>query len=130
MKGTKYATAKKEHINKYKMAHSIGVAEYMRENAWRYNLDGEEMYVLGLLHDIGYIYGREGHEKSGFKLLMNMGLKAPYLTAINLHGRNPYEIEKEVGFSLREECPALVLLYEADMSVNAQGFKVGFDGRI
>ena len=72
----KHEEAHKEHINKYKMAHMIGVAEYMRERASDYNkgyykdpttfcrepvpiqIDPEEAYVVGLLHDIGYIYER------------------------------------------------------------------------
>ena len=33
----KHEEAHKEHINKYKMAHMIGVAEYMRERAEDYN---------------------------------------------------------------------------------------------
>ena len=51
----KHEHAHKEHINAYKTAHMIGVAEYMRERAKDYGLNPDIMYAVGLLHDIGYI---------------------------------------------------------------------------
>mgnify|MGYP000442905199 FL=1 len=71
--------AHKEHINRFKMAHNIGVAEYMRENAEKYGLPADEMYVMGLLHDIGYIKQHKGHEEYGAELLETMGLKPRYI---------------------------------------------------
>ena len=146
----KHEEAHKEHINKYKMAHMIGVAEYMRERASDYNkgyykdpttfcrepvpiqIDPEEAYVVGLLHDIGYIYERKDHEAKGADLLLKMGMNHNLAYAIQEHGTNPYEIlEERKGRALGMDAisPILALLYEADMSVNAQGYRVGFDKR-
>jgi len=125
-----YASASKEHINKYKMAHCIGVAEYMRDNAWKYGEDKNKMYAIGLLHDIGYLEGRKDHEATSYEILDSLGMSEDILFAIVNHGKNPYEVEDAFQKNLLKECPVLVLLYEADMSVNAQGYKVGFDKRL
>lgn len=126
--------AHKEHINKYKMAHCIGVAEYMRENAPKYGLDADTMYVIGLLHDIGYLSGRRGHEQAGEEILRKLGISDDILFAVASHGKNLYEVESEFqtngGVSLLAQCPELILMCEADMSVNAQGYRVGFDKRL
>lgn len=127
--------AHKEHINKYKMSHMIGVAEYMRENAAKYGLDGDAMYVMGLLHDIGYIRGREGHELAGAEILRSIGCTdEKLLFAVQNHGGNLYEVEaahiQNGGESLLKDCPQIVIMCEADMSVDARGFRVGFDKRL
>lgn len=141
----KHEEAHKEHINKYKMAHMIGVAEYMRERAEDYNngfcngsepirIDPNEAYVVGLLHDIGYIEGRSDHEAIGADLLTGMGLRGDLLDAIRYHGTNPYEIEASLGRTNEDGTdvipPIMVLLYEADMSIDIQGYRVGFDKRL
>ena len=43
-------------INENKKKHMFGVAQFMYEQVPKYNLNPEEMYILGLFHDIGYIY--------------------------------------------------------------------------
>lgn len=45
------------------------VAEYMYRNAKKYDLNPEEMYILGLIHDIGYLKDRLDHEVHGARLL-------------------------------------------------------------
>lgn len=131
---TAYEEAHKEHINKYKMAHCIGVAEYMRENAPKYGLDADAMYVVGLLHDIGYLNGRRGHEQAGEEILKKIGINEDTLFAVANHGKNLYEVEAEFqangGANLLAQCPELVLMCEADMSINARGYRVGFDKRL
>jgi hypothetical protein len=94
----------------------------MAENAYKYGLDSGEMFVLGLLHDIGYLNGREGHEMSGYALLDGMGLNKRFTNAILLHGSNPH--------TLTDVSPELRLLYEADMSIDKDGKLVGFKGRL
>lgn len=135
----KHEEAHKEHINQYKMAHMIGVAEYMRERALDYNkadgvyIDPNEAYTVGLLHDIGYLIGRPDHEKTGAELLAGMGLRDDLFYAIKFHGTNPYTIEETYGKENNGEptiSPMQVLLYEADMSINIQGYRVGFDKRL
>lgn len=81
--------AHKEHINRFKMAHNIGVAEYMRENAEKYGLPADEMYVMGLLHDIGYIKQHKGHEEYGAELLETMGLKPDMYMQLNITDSTP-----------------------------------------
>lgn len=115
--------ANNRHINRYKMAHMIGVAEYMRERACDYGLDPNVMYTLGLLHDIGYLEGQAAHEKTGADILAKLGANEEAITAIANHGKNPYDIKTD------EISPMFVLLLEADMSVDTRGYRVGFKGR-
>ncbi len=120
--------AKKEHINKYKIAHMIGVAEYMRENAPRYQLDPEEMYTIGFLHDIGYLYGRNAHEEKGSALLVGMGLDPAYANAIKHHGTMPKAIDWQ---NPHEETfhRVLRLLYEADYCIDTKGHRIAPEER-
>ncbi len=58
-------------INNNKKMHMFGVAEFMYIEAPKYGLKSDEMYVLGLLHDIGYIYdGWHNHEENGKNLIL------------------------------------------------------------
>lgn len=123
-----YKEASNEHINRFKMAHMIGVAEYMRERATDYGLNPDVAYTIGLLHDIGYVKGRVEHEKHGAEILGAIGVDADIRFAIAHHGENAREIQKEYG--KETITPEFVLTLEADMSVNAQGYRVGFEGRI
>lgn len=136
--------ADKRYINKYKMAHNVGVAEYMAENAPKYNLDPNEMYLIGLLHDIGYINGREGHEESGASLIMDtfkvnknsdshIFTNNKALFAIRWHGTDPNQLEienRDINMYIRQDHPELFLLYEADMNVGIDGFRIGFRKRL
>ncbi len=117
-----------EHINQNKMAHMIGVAEWMRERAEDYGLDSVTMYTLGLLHDIGYIEGRENHEQRGAEILASMGMSKEMLFAVKHHGENPYEIQRVFGEDAISSM--LVLMQEADLSIDALGYRVGFDKRL
>ena len=91
-----HTLAHKEHINRYKMAHIISVAERMREKADDFGLDGDEMYVLGFLHDIGYLHGRAGHEEYGADLLLKFGLGSYYDLIIREHGKDLETVRDEV----------------------------------
>ena len=123
----KYEEAHKEHINKYKMAHMIGVAEYMRERALDYGIDPNVAYAVGLMHDIGYLEGRHEHEQSGAEIMLALGIEedSEVYNAIRYHGTNPYILSPDVISS-----PLLILTYEADLSVDARGYRVGFDKRL
>lgn len=127
MSDKSYKSASNGHINRYKMAHMIGVAEYMRERAEDYALDPDAMYVVGLLHDIGYLGGREGHEQRGADILFDLDMGEDVVSAIENHGKNLYELRDEDSEAIT---PELVLLVEADMSVDARGYRVGFEGRL
>lgn len=124
----RHEEAHKEHINQYKMAHMIGVAEYMRERAQDYGLNPDMMYAVGLMHDIGYINGRANHEQFGAELLSKMGVDNDILFAIRHHGENPYEVMSKYG---KENISAIyVLTLEGDMSVEKAGYRVGFEKRL
>lgn len=123
-----YEEAHNEHINRYKMAHMIGVAEYMRERAKDYGLNPDVMYTVGLLHDIGYIKGRAGHEEYGAEILSAVGMDEDIIFAIRHHGENLYAVREAYGAEAMS--PEFVLTVEADMSVDAEGHRAGFDGRL
>lgn len=111
-------------IYKDKQKHSYAVAEYMYENATRYGQNPEKAYTVGLLHDIGYIHSREGHEQEGARLLGRMGMATEYTMPIMVHGTNMNTLTD------RYITPMSLLLQEADMSVDKYGNRVGFDGRL
>ena len=118
------AKASKEHINAWKAAHMIGVAEYMRDRADDYGVDGNIAYTAGLLHDIGYLEGRAGHEEIGAEILEACGMRGEIVFAVANHATELKTIpENQVS-------PMLVLMVEADLSVDAKGFRVGFDNRL
>ena len=123
-----YEAAHKEHINKYKMAHMIGVSEYMRERAADYGLNPDIMYTIGLLHDIGYVNARADHERYGAEMLSAIGVDEHITFAIAHHGENLYDVEKNYGKDAITS--GFILVMEADMSVDVRGYRVGFDGRL
>ena len=96
-------------ISDDRIAHMHGVAEYMYKHAADYNLDPEEMYLLGLLHDIGYLEGRIMHAQHGAAILKKIKLPHKYQIAVEHHG----DILKEKD----HPSPELMLLIEADMHV-------------
>ncbi len=111
-----------------RIAHMHGVAEWMYEHAEEYGLQNkDEMYILGLLHDIGYIYGKADHEQKGAELL---GLDTYYGRFINYHGLTPQEYMACHG-CLDSEIPnEMILLWTADMMVDMSGKAVGFKTRL
>lgn len=126
----------KIHTNK--LNHMRGVAEYMYQNAEKYGLDPEQAYTVGLLHDIGYINesaakrdfdffdDKYGHEVYGALLLEKMGFKNRDIHfAIMFHGTSPFEL-----LDITRKNPWLQLLWEADMSIDKYGNRVGFDKRL
>ena len=124
----KHEHAHKEHINAYKTAHMIGVAEYMRERAKDYGLNPDIMYAVGMLHDIGYINGRAEHGRYGADMLHSMGMNEQIIFAVRHHGENPYDVQERFGKS--SITSGYVLLLEADMSIDAKGYRVGFEKRL
>lgn len=52
-------------ITEGRIHHMHGVAEFMYNHAQEHKLMPDQMYFLGLIHDIGYINGKSGHEASG-----------------------------------------------------------------
>ena len=112
-----------------KTKHSVAVGVYMAEHSEQYGLNNAEMYVCGLLHDVGYLDGRADHEKSGSALLLGMGLKEEYANAILYHGTKPCNVPKEIMDNPLTR-RTLTLMYEADMQIDYKGHNVGFEGRL
>jgi len=106
-------------IPKERILHMHGVAEYMYKNAEKYNLDKTQMYVVGLLHDIGYLFGKEDHPTTGSQLLKDLGFI--YSDDISLHGYAPKN--QNISNVLR-------LLLEADLTVGKDGTLVGYKNRL
>ena len=107
-------------INNNKKMHMFGVAEFMYKEAPKYGLKSEVMYVLGLLHDIGYIYdGWHNHEENGKELMNSLGFK--YADAIGLHG-----IDIDEDTSLSKET---MLLIAADSCVDYEGNIGSYESR-
>lgn len=119
-----HAEARSEHISQAKISHSVSVAEYMRERAEDYGLDGNIAYTVGLLHDIGYLEGRYGHEQIGSEILIAMQMPQWLTDTIGNHA-------KELAtLSEKELSPMLILLVEADLSVETHGYRIGFKKRL
>jgi len=143
-------------INRHKMKHMSSVAGYMYYRAKDYGVEPEMAYMLGLMHDIGYLCGRRGHEQKGAELLDMFGSDRTYIACVNFHGVNPYKLTDDnlssAGYKdnpaadveslrhcgqrpyeeLAEDIKSnryLTLLYEADMRVDADGKIVGFKAR-
>lgn len=106
-------------IDENRAKHIMSVARLMKENAEKFGLDPEEMFLLGYLHDVGYEFGgSEEHHLKGAEMLANQGYK--YVQEILFHGK------PNVGY----ESPALDLLNYADMHINKKGEYVSFADRL
>ena len=109
-------------ISKERIAHMHGVAEFMYQHAEEYGLKNkDEMYLLGLIHDIGYLYGKkEQHEQLGAELL---GLDTYYGKFVQFHSFTPKEY-MDYHKILASEIPnEMILLWTVDLTGEAVGFK-------
>lgn len=119
-----------KRINDKRMKHMHGVAEYMYTNAEKYGLDKNEMYVLGLLHDVGYVNGKSFHETFGADMLASMGLPLFITDAIRWHGTSP-EDYLDIHMCDVESIPKqLILLWEADLHIDQSGEDIGYELRL
>ncbi len=115
-------------ISDERIAHMHGVAEWMYEHAEEYGCENkEEMYLLGLVHDIGYLYGKNGHEQNGPELL---GLDTYYGRFVFAHGLTPQEYMNCHGCLAPDIPNEMILLWTADMTVDMSGNPVGFKARL
>lgn len=64
-----------EMINKNRGLHMFCVANYMYQNAEKYNLDKNETYLLGLMHDISYLIDEKNHEEIDGEFLKSQNYK-------------------------------------------------------
>ncbi len=119
-------------IPENRLRHMQGVAKYMYENASKYNLDNQKMYTIGLLHDIGYIKGdAKDHEVYGANLLNDIfECDNKYVNAIRNHALTANEYTTKYNCKISDIPKEVLLLWEADLNVNAEGDCVGFDKRL
>lgn len=115
-------------INKNRELHMFCVANYMYQNAEKYNLDKNEMYLLGLMHDIGYLIDEKNHEEIGGEFLKSQNYK--YADFIKYHAILPSRYMKLKDCTKEEIPKELILLWTADMSIDLNGKNIGFDERL
>ena len=110
------------HLGDEKLRHSSSVASLMYERALELTGDAvfaDDMFLLGFLHDIGYIYGGEGHADSGAALLARNGYR--FVNAV----RNQSDALVDGDDSLPD-----ILLKWCDMSVLPNGEVVSISERL
>lgn len=103
-----------------KLRHIRAVAETMRDTALASGRTDEEarrMYLLGFVHDIGYLHGPSGHARRGAEMLASAGYE--YAEEVRLHGRPVDDPSWE-----------LLVLWHADMSCDWQGRRVSYAERL
>ncbi len=109
-------------MDENRLKHSLTVARKMVEIGKQYHLNSnelEDLFVLGLNHDIGYEYGNNSdHEHIGGEILK----------------RSEYKYWKEVYYhgNINTEYSSLYLkiLNQADMQIDKYGNDVGYIKRL
>ena len=110
-------------LKESRIRHSMGVANflfaYAKSHDWSKE-ETEDLYLTGLLHDIGYIDNPKGtdHGRLGAEILKRNGLNAEICELISCHGRfieNPSRKQ--------------ALLWLADLCVNRDGDYIGYQKR-
>ena len=108
------------------VAHMHGVAEYMAEHASDRDLDKYEMFFIGYTHDIGRICPFKDHADFSSTLIGNYH----YTQIIKYHSLTPYEYMNLSRVNEYAVPPELILLWEADLSVDSTGKLCGYDARL
>ena len=105
-----------------RMMHILTVARQMKEKSMELGWTEEksqEMFVLGLNHDLGYEFGENSnHHLIGGTILKNMTFK--YYQEVLYHGVNDCEYQSK----------ELDLLNWADMHTDGKGNRVTFEERL
>ena len=104
-----------------RLKHSLGVANKMRELAKdKAEVDSNDAFILGLLHDIGYQFTENTgeHAKVGGEVLRNQGYK--YWKEVYYHGISQEDFESTM----------LQLLNYADMTIGPTGNELTIEERI
>ena len=106
-----------------RLKHSYAVAKKMQEIGKKLGLEDkelEELFLLGLNHDIGYEFSQDGkkHNEIGGKILKNSGFK--YWREVYYHGILTPEYSSKY----------LDILNCADMQIDKYGNDVGFEKRL
>jgi len=106
-------------IDNDRLKHIVEVAKLMKEKAEIVGLDKEEMFTLGILHDIGYEFGENNdHNFVGFEILDKQNYK--YANEVLYHGKP----------NSKYQSLALDLLNFADMHIDKSGEYVSYEQRL
>lgn len=126
-----YKTEPEPSISPDRIRHMHGVAELMREYAGVFKcrtLDRDGCYLLGLLHDIGYMHTKEGHEAAGSAFIgryLKDGSDNMIAHCIRWHGAAPSEYTETNHCTDSDIPPELILLWWADLLVESEGPHAG-----
>ena len=124
-------TVQEKRISDERIKHMHGVAELMFDRYPLFQckyLSRDEVYVLGLNHDIGYVGGKGLHEFRGagiFAEFCEFGLKHTMTECIFHHGHTPAEYIERHNCTNEEIPDELVLLWWADLCVESSGEHAG-----
>lgn len=109
-------------MEKNRILHSLGVANKMVEIGTKKGLspkDLEDLFTLGINHDIGYKFGEgSNHQIKGGLILKRNGYK--YWQEVYYHGL----IQNEYSSLF------LDILNQADMQIDKYGQDIGYNGRL
>lgn len=110
-------------LSKNKILHSMGVANFLYSYAISHDWDketAENLYITGLLHDIGYLDNPTGenHAEKGATILERNGYASEYCNIIRNHGKITDEISQEQR-----------LLWLADLCIDNTGNYIGYEAR-
>lgn len=119
-------------IDRERIEHMHGVAEFMYEHYDQFNcklLSKEEIYFLGLNHDIGYMYNKDEHETKGANLISKIcqGTTPIICHFIALHGITPKEYMEITNYTVDQIPHEMILLWYADLTIEARGYRTGKD---
>lgn len=107
-------------ISDDKLLHIRGVAELMYDvslSVTHIRAAAEQAFLLGLVHDIGYIRQAENHSSLGAEILYQSGYR--YHDEVGNHGRLVENPSRE-----------LEMLWYCDLRVNHRGERCTFDERL
>ncbi|MBQ7431261.1 HD domain-containing protein [Butyrivibrio sp.] len=116
-------------ISDDRIKHMHAVAEYMYANAAKYGLADikEQLYVTGLLHDVGACRSKEKHAEHGYDILRIMSLSEKYLRTIHYHSMSPTEYCKYHGITPAQVPVIQILMWDADMHFGPDGTYMTLD---
>ena len=112
-------------ISKERMAHMHGVAELMYNCYEGFNcgqLTREQIYLLGLVHDVGYVSDKASHEEIGAELFPKDSV---FYECIKWHGNSPQEYTSSKNISAKDVPAELVMLWWADLMIESTGEYAG-----
>ena len=114
--GSKYM----QNLPEYRIKHSKGVADFLYSFArinYFDNFRCQSLYLVGLLHDIGYYENPTGedHGRKGAELLEVAGISKDFCDLIRYHGKY-----------IKDPSRDQELMWLADLCINGKGEYIGY----